>query len=121
MAYILVIDDEDSLRKVIKVNLAASGYEVKTAVNGEDGLKAIAKQRPVLIMLDVKMPGMSGFDVLASLRANQFLKDIPVIIMTAFLGGAEEARAREMGAAYLTKPFGVDELVNKVKKSLTIF
>ena len=118
MARILVVDDQESLRKVIKANLSANGHVIRTASNGEEGLRAIARSRPDLVIMDVKMPGMNGFEALKTIRANEFLKELPVIIMTAFLGGEEEMQAQQLGAAFIAKPFGVDELISKVKESL---
>ena len=118
MTKILIIDNEPSLRKVIQTNLTASGYSATVAENGEEGLKLAKSIQPDLILLDIKMPGMSGWDVLKALHADVELKQTPVIIMTAFLRETEETRARKMGVGFMEKPFNVAELLGQVKKAL---
>lgn len=120
MARILVIDDEPNLRKLIKTNLVASGYEVTTAADGEEGLRRALEVKPDLVLLDIRMPGMSGWDVLIALKTNPRIKRVPVVIMTASVPEeSEEYKIRSMRAAgYLVKPFAVDVMLNKVKKVL---
>ena len=118
MTKILVIEDEPNLRKVIRANLIASGYEVSTASNGEDGLKLAQNDTPDLILLDIKMPGMSGWNVLTALRNSPRCQRVPLIIVTAFLGQNEAVRAHEMGAGYITKPFAVGELLSEIKQAI---
>lgn len=120
MTRILVIEDEPSLRKLIKTNFAASGYEVVTASDGEEGLNLAKEERPDLILLDIRMPGMSGWDVLIALKTNPKVKKVPVIIMTASAPEeSEQYKMRSMRAAgYLVKPFGVDVMLSKVKETL---
>ena len=89
------------------------------AGNGEDGLELAELERPNLILLDLRMPGMSGWDVLMALKADRKLRRIPVIIMTATVPEAEEYKIRGMRAAgYLAKPFSADELMRQVKQVL---
>ena len=119
MAKILIIDDEENLQKLVRANLSARHYQVVLAADGEKGLKTAQKERPDLIFLDLMMPGMSGWDVLARLKADNDLKKIPVIIMTASIQKAQEERATGMGAvSYLIKPFGIEELMRHVKGAL---
>ena len=118
MIKILVIDNEPSLRKIIQTNLSASGYDVTVAENGEQGIKLAKNLRPDLVLLDIKMPGISGWDVLTVFRADPGLKKVPVIIMTAFMRESEGANARQMGASFMEKPFGVSDLLGKVEKAL---
>jgi len=115
---ILVIDDEPNLRKVIHANLSASGYDVNMVENGEEGIKLAKSLKPDLVLLDIKMPGISGWDLLSTIRTDPGLKNVPVIIMTAFMRENEEAKAREMRASFIEKPFGVSELLEQVKKAL---
>ncbi|MDP2920347.1 MAG: response regulator [Dehalococcoidia bacterium] len=117
MPKILVIDNEENLRKILQVNLTASGYEVITASNGEEGLALMEREKPDLVLLDIKMPGISGWEVLNILNSRPNLKDIPVIIMTAFLKSTEEARMKTTGVTgFLAKPFDVQELLDQVGK-----
>jgi DNA-binding response OmpR family regulator len=118
MVNILVIDDELSLRKLIKANLVASGYSVTTAKSGEDGLKLAQRMKPDLILTDIKMPGISGWDMLTKLSAIFNLKQTKVIVMTAFPRESEENRARKIAVDFMVKPFSVSELLSKVKKVL---
>lgn len=119
MPTILIIEDEKSIQKLAKANLTASGYQVLVADNGEEGLRLAQVERPDLVLLDLMLPGMSGWDVLISIRLSQKLRKIPVVVMTAVVPDGEEYRIRGMRTAgYLVKPFTVDELLDKVKEVL---
>jgi len=119
LSKILVIDDDRNLRKMVKANLAARGYQVLVASDGEKGLEQVQLEHPELVFLDLMMPGISGWDVLIALKTDQKLEKIPVIIITASGREDEENKARSMKAAgYLVKPFGVDELMRQVKLTL---
>jgi len=116
---VLVVEDERDIQKLVKANLTARGYQVAVAPDGEEGLRLAESEHPHLILLDLRLPGMSGWDVLMALKTNQKLRKIPVIIMTAAVPEGEEYRIRGMRAAsYLVKPFGVDELLRQVKQIL---
>jgi two-component system phosphate regulon response regulator PhoB len=119
MPKILVIEDAPNIQKLARVNLVSSGYQVLVADNGEEGLKLAQQESPGLILFDLMLPGMSGWDVLMTLKADKKLRKIPVIIMTAAITEGEEFRIRSMRTAgHLVKPFGVDEMLSKVKKAL---
>jgi len=116
---VLVIDNEQNVQKVAKVNLTASGYQVLVAADGEEGLRLAELHHPDLILLDLMMPGISGWDVLTAIRTRPQLQKTPVVIMTASLREGEEDKAHAMGAVgYLAKPFSVDELLRQVKQVL---
>jgi len=116
---ILVIDDEQNLRKLAGVNLTARGHQVLTAPNGERGLKLAKLEHPDLILLDLMMPGISGWDVLLTLKVNRKLRKIPVIILTATEQEREEDRIRSMRTAgYLNKPFAIEKLLTLVEQTL---
>ena len=120
MPKILVIEDEQNIQKLIRVNLTARGYQVLVAPDGEKGLSLAQLEHPDLILLDLMLPGMSGWDVLIALKANPKLRKIPVIIMTALEQEREEDKVRSMRAAgYLMKPFSVGELIHEVERVLT--
>lgn len=106
---VLVIDDDDSLRRVIEYTLDEAGYKVLTASDGTEGLKLFADALPSVVLTDIQMPGVSGYEVLHSIRASH--PEVRVIIVTAF-GTVEQAvDAMKDGAFdYLTKPFSRDEL-----------
>ena len=106
MPKVLIIENEPNVQKLVKTNLTVSGYQVIVAADGEEGLKLAQLEYPDLILLDVIMPKMSGWDVLATIKAMPRLQEIPVIIMTASVREGEEDKARAMGAdGYLIKPF----------------
>ena len=116
---ILVIDDDTSLRRVLEYNLEEQGYEVRTAADGEEGLELFAEQEPDLVITDLKMPGMGGFQVLSAVKERA--PDTIVIVITAF-GDVETAvKAMKLGAYdYVTKPFNRDELKLVVQKALEL-
>ena len=119
MPKILVIEDESNLQKLTKTNLTASGYRVVVAGSGEEGLRLAHLEHPNLILLDLRLPGMSGWDVLMSLKTDRKLQKIPVIIMTATVPQSQEYKFPSMRTAgYLVKPFEVDELLLKVRQVL---
>ena len=119
MPKILVIEDELNIQKLAKANLTASGYEVLMAGNGEEGLELAQREHPNLILLDLRLPGMSGWDALMMLKTNRKLQKIPVIIMTATVLQSGEYKFPSMRTAgYLVKPFSVDELLRQVKQVL---
>ena len=119
MPKILVIEDEANIQKLAKANLAASGYQVFVAADGEEGLELAQLERPNLILLDLRLPGMSGWDVLMVLKTNRKLQKIPVIIMTATVPQSGEYKFPSMRTAgFLVKPFNVDELLRQVKQAL---
>jgi DNA-binding NtrC family response regulator len=117
MHKILIIDDDTSLRRVLEYNLQEEGYVVFAAADGVAGLALFDEQQPELVITDLKMPGMSGFQVLAGVKTRA--RETPVIVITAF-GAVETAvEAMKLGAYdYITKPFNRDELKLVVKKAL---
>jgi CheY-like chemotaxis protein len=102
---ILIVDDERQNRQLLEVLLEAEGYLLDTAASAEEALAAVARQRPDLILLDVMMPGMDGYQVVARLKANPDTVSIPVVMLTAL----DDRNSRSHGlmagaAAFLTKP-----------------
>ncbi len=119
MAKILVIDDEQNLRRLAQVNLEANKYEVITATTGTEGLKLAEQMHPDLVLLDIRMPDMSGWDVLMALKMNRKLKKIPVVIMSASPPYKDEQSLRNLRASgWLMKPFSVEDLLQQVKQLL---
>jgi len=119
MSKILVVENEQNIQKLTRANLIASGYQVLAAPDGEEGLRLAERSRPDLILLDLMMPGISGWDVLMTLRADRRLNRTPVIVMTASHRAGNREKARGMGTAgYLTKPFSVTELLGRVKQAI---
>ena len=113
---ILVVDDETRISRMIRMNLEHDGYEVIEAQSGQQALDLVRSRMPSLVILDVMMPGLDGFETLSILRE---ISQVPVIMLTA--KGEEEDRIRglELGADdYVTKPFSPRELVSRVKAVL---
>jgi len=113
---VLIIDDDDSLRRVIEYTLQQSGYTVTAVSDGESGLEYFAREQPPVVITDVQMPGMTGYEVLQRLRAAN--PQVQVVVITAF-GTVEQAvTAMKEGAFdYLTKPFSRDELLLVVRRA----
>ncbi len=116
---VLVCDDERHIVRLIQVNLERQGYEVVTAYDGKEGLEKIKSEKPKLVVLDVMMPYMDGFEVLKNLRKEPETENIPVIMLTAKAQDADVFQGYHYGAdMYLTKPFNPMELVTFVKRLL---
>lgn len=116
---ILIIDDDSSLRRVLEYNLQQEGYDVCTAADGESGLKLFAEKTPALVITDLKMPGMSGFQLLAAVKERS--PATVVIVLTAFGAIDTAVEAMKLGAFdYITKPFNREELKLTVRKGLQL-
>jgi len=116
---ILVIDDEADLREILQILLEDEGYEIKTAADGVQGLRSLNRFKPDLILLDISMPRMDGFEVLERLRAYPKTVQVPVIMLTARGKSTDILAAKKLKVLdYLIKPFQADELFNVVKKHI---
>jgi two-component system alkaline phosphatase synthesis response regulator PhoP/two-component system response regulator VicR len=114
---ILVVDDERHIVRLVQVNLERSGYQVVAAFDGKEALKKVSSEKPDLVVLDVMMPYMDGFQVLKQMKADAATKDIPVIMLTAKAQDADVFRGWASGVdMYLTKPFNPLELITFVKR-----
>jgi two-component system phosphate regulon response regulator PhoB len=112
---ILVVDDEPDIVALVAYHLAKSGYRVVTAASGTEALNAVGREQPALIVLDLMLPGLSGFDVLERLRADPTTRDVAVLMLTARKEEPDRIRGLLLGADdYLTKPFSPAELVLRV-------
>ena len=112
---ILVVDDEPDITALVAYHLARAGYRVSTAANGTEALKLARTERPDLIILDLMLPGVSGYDVLAELRRLDETRDVGVILLTARREEVDRIRGLTLGADdYLTKPFSPAELSLRV-------
>ncbi len=112
---ILVVDDEPDIVALVVYHLAKSGYRVSSASSGSDALATARRERPSLIVLDLMLPGMSGFEVLEKLRYDELTAGIAVLMLTARKEEPDRIRGLELGADdYLTKPFSPQELVLRV-------
>jgi len=118
-ARILIVDDDSDLVDLLSFNLGSAGYEVLCEADGIAGLERCGRDNPNLIILDLMLPGMSGFEVLRRVKAEPQSAVIPVIILTAKGSEADRVRGLELGAEdYVTKPFSVRELVLRARTLL---
>ncbi len=119
---ILVVDDTPANLEVISELLTEVGYEVSTAIDGERALKQAQYNLPDLILLDVMMPGIDGFETCKRLKNNPGTRDVPVIFMTAVSDGDNKIKAFSLGAVdYITKPFQEDEVLARVKTHIKLY
>ena len=115
---VLIIDDEESIRDILEVLLVDSGYDILKADSGEEGLEIAINRLPDLIILDVMMPKMSGYMVAKHLKADEHLKHIPIILLTATANVAGNIML-DMPTPYrLTKPFNPEELIDMVNNAV---
>ena len=116
---ILVVDDEPDITALVAYHLAKAGFRVSTANTGPDALKAAREERPDIVILDLMLPGVSGYDVLTELRKRDETKDVGVILLTARREEVDRIRGLSLGADdYLTKPFSPPELSLRVRALL---
>ncbi len=112
---VLVVDDEADIVALVAYHLARNGYRVSTATSGPDALEAARRERPALVVLDLMLPGLSGYEVLETLRAGETTRDVAVLMLTARREESDRIRGLSLGADdYLTKPFSPQELVLRV-------
>jgi two-component system phosphate regulon response regulator PhoB len=116
---VLVVDDESDIVALVAYHLAKAGFQVATASDGVEAIDQVRRETPALVVLDLMLPGMSGFDVLESIRAEPATRAIPVLMLTARKEEPDKLRGLSLGADdYLTKPFSPAELVLRVKAIL---
>lgn len=114
-ARVLVVDDEADIVALVAYHLARAGYRVSTAADGADGLAAARQERPALVVLDLMLPGLSGYEVLEQLRGDAATREVPVLMLTARREERDRIQGLSLGADdYLTKPFSPQELVLRV-------
>jgi two-component system alkaline phosphatase synthesis response regulator PhoP len=116
---ILIVDDEPDCISIIQCRLEWCHYKVITATNGKEGLEKASQEKPDLILLDTNMPEMNGHEMLARLRKDNALKNVPVIMVTALCDAKDIDKASSFGISdYVTKPVDFAKLTEKVSKIL---
>ncbi len=117
---ILCIEDEAEMIELMRLVLEREGFEVTGAMGGEQGLKAMRQEKPDLILLDLMMPGIDGWEVYRQMRADKELTEIPVIIVTAKAQSIDKVLGLQVAkvADYITKPFGPKELIGSIERVL---
>jgi CheY-like chemotaxis protein len=122
MAKILIAEDERDIRDLITFTLTFAGYQVVAASNGEEALNLARQEIPDLILMDVRMPRMTGYEACTAMKADPKLKDIPVIFLSAKGQDSEIQIGMQAGAVeYLLKPFAPDQLTARIQAILTQF
>ncbi len=118
-AKILVVDDELDIVNTVQYRLKSCDFDVITANNGKEGLEKVINEKPDLVLLDINMPIMDGHEMLERLRSRPDLKDIPVIMLTAYSDRRDISKAADLGIEhYVTKPFDFTDLMEKISKAL---
>ncbi len=116
---ILIVDDEADLVEALKLRLETGGYEVVTALDGAEGLTKAKGDKPALILLDIMMPKLNGYQVCRELKSDAKCKDIPVVMLTAKAQQTDKFWGQEVGAdGYITKPFEFSALLTIIEKYL---
>ena len=116
---ILVVEDQEDNRQIVRDLLTTTDYEVMEAENGEEALAAVAKQRPDLILMDIQLPIMDGYEATRRIKADPGLERIPIIAVTSYALSGDEEKARAAGCDdFVPKPFSPRELLAKIRKYL---
>jgi len=116
---ILVVDDEVNITQILEFSIGAEGYEVITAANGEEAIDKARREQPDLIILDVMMPKIDGYEACRILKANPLTKGIPVVLLTAKGRDIDKRLGYEVGATdYIIKPFSPNKLVDRIHQLL---
>ncbi len=116
---ILVVEDQEDNRQIIRDMLSATDYEITEAENGEQALAAVTKQRPDLILMDIQLPVLDGYEATRRIKADPDLKSIPIIAVTSYALSGEEAKARAAGCDdYVPKPYSPRHLLAKIRQYL---
>jgi two-component system cell cycle response regulator DivK len=116
---ILVVEDQEDNRRIMRDLLTSVGYEVMEAVTGEEGVAAAETHRPDLILMDVQLPGLDGYEATRQIKANPDLEHIPIIVVTSYALSGDDVKAFEAGCnAYVSKPFSPRELLAKIREYL---
>lgn len=122
MARILIAEDEPDIRELVAFTLRFAGHEVTATANGEEALQQAGQIIPDIIIMDVRMPRMTGYDACRAMKADPILKDIPVVFLSAKGQDSEIQTGLDAGAEeYLLKPFAPDQLSERVKAILSKF
>jgi two-component system cell cycle response regulator DivK len=116
---ILVTEDHEENRRILRDLLTSAGYEIIEAVTGEEGVALAEAQRPDLILMDVQLPGVDGYEATRRIKGNVALRQIPIIAVTSYALSGEDLKAREAGCdGYVAKPFSPRALLGKIREYL---
>lgn len=116
---ILVIEDQEDNRRIVRDLFTSVGYEIIEAVNGEEGVSAAATHVPDLILMDIQLPGIDGYEATRQIKANPDLQHIPIIAVTSYALSGDDVKAYEAGCnGYVAKPFSPRSLLAKIREYL---
>jgi two-component system cell cycle response regulator DivK len=116
---ILVVEDQEDNRQILRDLLGTTDYEVVEAENGEEALAAVAKQRPDLILMDIQLPILDGYEATRRIKADPALSSIPIIAVTSYALSGDEAKARAAGCDdFVPKPYSPRQLLAKIRQYL---
>jgi two-component system, cell cycle response regulator DivK len=114
---ILVVEDQEDNRRILRDLLTSAGYEVIQAENGQEALAAAARERPDLILMDIQLPLLDGYEATRRIKADPDLRAIPIIAVTSYALSGDEGKARAAGCdAYVTKPYSPRVLLAKIRE-----
>jgi two-component system cell cycle response regulator DivK len=116
---ILVVEDHEENRRIMRDLLTAAGYEMLEALTGEEGIVLAERERPDLILMDIQLPGLDGYETTRRIKAQPALRAIPIIAVTSYALSGDDVKALEAGCdAYVTKPFSPRALLAKMREFL---
>ncbi|MBN2070719.1 MAG: response regulator [Candidatus Krumholzibacteriota bacterium] len=116
---ILVVDDEVNITQILEFSIGSEGYQVITASNGEEAIDVARREQPDLIILDIMMPKIDGYEACRIIKTNPLTKNIPVILLTAKGRDIDKRLGYEVGATdYIIKPFSPNKLIDRIQKLL---
>src|SRR5215472_19335476 len=117
---ILIVEDQEDNRMIMRDVLSSAGYDLIEAANGEDGVKLAHSERPDLILMDIQLPIIDGYEATRRIKGSAELKSIPIIAVTSYALSGDQAKARAAGCdGYVSKPFSPRELLARVRKYLS--
>ena len=120
MPRILIVEDQEDNRRILRDLLTAAGYELLEATAGDEGVAVAAREAPDLILMDIQLPGLDGYEATRRIRANPALAKTPIIAVTSYALSGDEVKARAAGCDdYVTKPYSPRALLAKVREHLT--
>ena len=116
---ILIVEDQADNRRILRDLLSSAGYDIIIAENGQEALEVVPRERPDLILMDIQLPLLDGYEATRRIKANPTLRAIPIIVITSYAVSGDESKAKAAGCdAYVAKPFSPRALLAKVREFL---
>lgn len=114
---VLVVEDQDDNRKIVRDLLSSAGYDVIEATTGDEGVEVAAAEVPDLILMDIQLPGIDGYEATRRIKANPTIQHIPIIVVTSYALSGDENKAIDAGCnAYFAKPYSPRKLLDKIRE-----